>query len=719
MKFQLEKYRGVELAIVILMALALFLLKFDGFILNPFEYEWMLIRGSDVSLDFLAWIFYLQSPWTFPIGMLSGYAHPASLSIVATSALGLVAIPAKAVSGIFGLGLFQYFGPWLFFSCLLQGLLGWGLLREAGLRHPAVRVLGTGFFLLAPCWLDRRLHMSLFGHWVVLLALFMYFRHRHKQGLYPFLWWGHAALSVLVHPYFTVFSLVLGPATWWKQFAGRQGLKVGLLLAGQVAVLLSVLYLAGYFHTVKGDERPAGFGLYSANLNTFFNAQERASNSLLDLPTVFLEQYEGFAYLGLGGLILFLVFLLALFGREQIRVELKARLIANLPVLMAALVLLAYSLSHVLTFFSDYLIIPLPDKILDWLSIFRSSGRFIWLPFYLLVLATIWVWERFFRDLRVGLSLLAGCLLLQAWDIVPLLQKDFRQDQWEKQGEYFDRDLVRTAIAASDQVITFPPYQRSLLHPDDMLDFLYLAGLEARPITAGYFARFDDQAKKPLIDSLARLVEKGSFQDASRALWIIQPELLPQFYAANAEGQLRLFLYWGYGFGFGPEVDIPLAFIEGPVSDSMAWEVVHLVDLLETREAAYLLLSVRDEASRRMDERTRTYFRDLGSLAIDSLGFRESWAAVFGPDGLLREEAGAREQAVSLEVASEKLSARLESAGAEAGNFSRILLKDQDLSPAKRGLNIVLLNAKREVIGAYNFDTFNSSYTLVQKPQQD
>ncbi len=715
MKFWSGKHPVAEGVWVILMATGLFLLKFDGFILNPFEYEWLLIRGSDVSLDFLAWIFYLQSPWTFPIGMLTGFAHPASISIVATSALGLFALPAKSLGHIFDLGLFQYFGPWIFLCCLLQGLLGWVLLREAGIRNPAIRVLGTGFFLLAPCWLDRRLHMSLFGHWVVLLALYMYFAYRNRQGFYPFLWWGHAALSVLVHPYFVVFSIVLAVAGWWKQFARKRLLKVGLLLAGQVAVLLLILFVTGYFHTLKGDERPTGFGLYSANLNTFFNAQGRASHPFLDLPTYSFEQYEGFAYLGLGGLVLVGVLLVALFGQKSLRSQLLSKIQSNLPLLTAAAVLLAYSLSHVPTFFSAHLLIPLPENVLDWLSIFRSSGRFIWVPFYLLVLTTIWAAERYTRDLRIGISLLGICLLLQFWDVQPLLKKDFRKDQWESQGEYFDRELARAAIAASDRVITYPPYQRSLLHPDDILDWVYLAGLEAKPITAGYFARFDDQAKKPLIDSLAGLVEKGNFQAAPRSLWIIQPELLPQFYAtAEGENPLRLFLYWGYGFGFGPEVEIPPAFTEGPASDSLEWQVVHLVDFLKDRDAAYLLVSVQDDASHRMDDRVRDYFRDRGSRAIDSLGFRESWAAVFGPEGLVHEKAGASDQVVSLEVKQENLSVRLESAGAEAGNFSRIERNTEDLSVGKRGLNVVLLNAEGEVTGLYNFDTFNSSYTLLK-----
>jgi hypothetical protein len=142
--------------------------------------------------------------------------------------------------------------------------------------------------------------------------------------------------------------------------------------------------------------------------------------------------------------------------------------------------------------------------------------------------------------------------------------------------------------------------------------------------------------------------------------------------------------------------------------------VVHLADFLEIRDAAYLLVSVQDDASYRMDERVREYFRNRGSRAIESLGFRESWVAVFGPQGLIGEESGASDQPISLEVYRENLSLLLESAGAEAGNFSRIEWKGENLSVGKRGLNLVLLNAEREVTGIYNFDTFTSSYTLVK-----
>ncbi len=707
----INRLKALELLLVLLAATGLFHLKFGWFMINPFEYEWMLIRGSDVTLDFMAWLFYLKTPWTFPMGMIECYAYPFPLSIVSTSALALLAMPSKILGEVLGLDIFQYFGPWLFLCCLLQGLFGWFILKQVGIKNRYLRLLGTGFFLLSPCWLDRRLHISLFGHWVLLWGILLYFKNRNARSVYPYTWWMYAIFSVLVHPYFVVFSLALSVAAWWKNLPEKRLLSISGLLVGQVILLVFTLYVGGYFHTVKGEGRAPGFGYYSANLNTFFNSLERTA-SPINLPVSTSGQYEGFAYLGLGGVGLLAMVLVVSYFYPANRTILKNKLKQHLPIGFAALALFCYALSNQVSFFNLVLTIPLPDQLLDILSIFRSSGRFVWLSYYLLLLSLIWFLDRTVSQWKFFPLVVSALLLVQVWDAFPQLERTYYPNNYQVAS--FNGAIVEEAIKNADQVITFPPYARSVAYPFDNTDFLYLAGRHHIPITAGYFARFDQVKEKPFFDSIYQALSQGRFQDFPGALWIFSLEEVTRFQNTIVQGGLRMHFHRDYGFGFGPGMDIPQSFQKSSEVDNLFKPVQHLSDWLEGQGAEYFLISVKDEATNQLDQKLKSYFRDLGSTAIDSLCFRCGWLAAFGPEGLLVERKGNLPSPVrsTFQISNDRKRIKVElgSAGAEAGNFSEIRLDGLEHSLQKRGLNIVLLNQSLEVIGSWTFDTYISSY---------
>ena len=152
------------------------------------------------------------------------------------------------------------------------------------------------------------------------------------------------------------------------------------------------------------------FGAYSANLLALVNPMDY-SRLLppIDVPT---EQWEGFAYLGAGGLALVALAAGVVVLRRPSTGGRQAW-----PVLAATLLMAAYAVSSVVTVGSREVLR------VDWLTPavtpFRSSGRFIWSLHYLLLLLGIWGATRAAGRGRqaVATTVLAGAVVLQAADI--------------------------------------------------------------------------------------------------------------------------------------------------------------------------------------------------------------------------------------------------------------------------------------------------------------
>jgi len=77
--------------------------------------------------------------------------------------------------------------------------------------------------------------------------------------------------------------------------------------------LLFVMYLFGYFEIPLTDSLGYGYGIYKANILSFFNPTASLlgvnlswSNFLPNIP-IARGEYESFSYLGLGGIIFFIL----------------------------------------------------------------------------------------------------------------------------------------------------------------------------------------------------------------------------------------------------------------------------------------------------------------------------------------------------------------------------------------------------------------------------
>jgi hypothetical protein len=90
--------------------------------LNPTILD--LAQGVDPFKDYVGWMFFRNSPWTFPIGLNPTYGLEFSNSIVFSDSIPLMAFLFKAISFVLP-ETFQYLGVWTLICFVMQAYFAW------------------------------------------------------------------------------------------------------------------------------------------------------------------------------------------------------------------------------------------------------------------------------------------------------------------------------------------------------------------------------------------------------------------------------------------------------------------------------------------------------------------------------------------------------------------------------------------------------------------
>ena len=406
--FNVTSHRGnqaIQVALVAALGVAAFLIFLGPRVLLPQNIAW-LVEG-DPAQHYLGWLFFRNSPWTFPLGLNPSLGLELSNGIAYSDSIPGLALLFKALSPALP-EVFQYFGGWLFACFVLQAWFGWKL---AGLvtQDRLARLLIAALFVSAPPLLQRTTHhLALSGHFLILAAIYLVLRpDRRHQALF----WG---LLLVAAALTNAYLLMMAGACWLADVAAtvisrrrRWTTLVGEAIATVAAVSLA-LWQAGFF--AESDKGAGGFGIYRFNLLSLIDAHGW-SHVLPNLPGG-PGDYEGFNFLGAGILMLAAVALAVLLSRRAG----LARHVARWPIFVLLLVAFtAFAASHHIGIGPLELAIPAPDWLLDIASTFRASGRVFWPVFYVLVLAIAYLVVRG-SSARVASALLGVALVLQIFD---------------------------------------------------------------------------------------------------------------------------------------------------------------------------------------------------------------------------------------------------------------------------------------------------------------
>lgn len=389
-----------------------------GKLVNPFNVEALLVE--DWSTHVLGWLFFRNESLNVPYGRIYGLLYPLGTTIGYTDSIPWAAFFFRLFSWALPKN-FQFIGLFMMSCYVFNAACGAWVVRAVSPRQ-IDQALGGVFFVLLPALLLRLGHPSLCAQGILLVPLGLAIRmaadprQAKRMALVAL---GLCTLAAGFHPYLAVMVLTVAAAVPVKLWLIDKKLPLlwalGVLVAMPLA-MLAVFAFFGYF--LGGVERSGlGFGGFSADLGTFVNPL--AYSRWFHAKPQGGLQYEGFAYLGVGVMLLIALTLLSLLVRARSAWRLPwRRLLFFVPgVLLTAAFSFATPWSlfgqPVYDFASFYAQVP-PNL----LGPFRSSGRFIWPLMYALVTFGVVGVVRLWRHLPwAPPAVLAIALALQLGDI--------------------------------------------------------------------------------------------------------------------------------------------------------------------------------------------------------------------------------------------------------------------------------------------------------------
>ena len=442
-------------------------------VLKPWYTDWMYNDG-DINQHFFGWLGYRAGGWTFPIGNTDILSYPSYSSIVYTDSIPLYAVLFKLLSPLLP-QTFQYFGLWGLMCFVLQAWLGSAIAGRFSKSY-LFRGIGGMFFLATPVLIQRMfVHTALAGHFVILMALYVfvsYGREKHKyQPLILFSVIGF--LCAGIHVYLLLMcGIILAAYILLDLIRTRRVVRPVLMLVSYIAAALLNLWLLGALTSGDGSSSTGGLGEFGFNLNSFFNPLYHSS-LFFDELSIYNRNAENYAYLGLGLLLLLLFALITtavfFFARGEHRKHVPE--IISVAVLFAVTAVIAAS---PVVACGDKLLFTykIPSFVGKVWSIFRSSGRIIWVDIYLLLAWGLYAASRY-TPKKAGAVLILICLAVQIADISPLMR--------DKYEEFFP--IVRKANLMENEI-----WHEALSDPD--IKHIYIT-YECEPYSIHRFAMTD------------------------------------------------------------------------------------------------------------------------------------------------------------------------------------------------------------------------------------
>jgi hypothetical protein len=308
-------------------------------------------------------------------------------------------------------------------------------------------------------------HFSLTNHWLLTAALFVFCLGNCgpspvSKKRFVAMALVLAGTAVAINPYlsFQVF-LILIAAVLGLLWRGDLTLLAGAgVLIALTTASAAVAYIVGFIIPGGQGYTLGGYRFYSMNLLSPVDPETFGSLLFRALPQFTGGQYEGYAYLGAGVVLLAAAAVVAVTMRWR---KISSLLLAwrpGIPLVLCCLLLTLMALSTQISIGSKLLVDFDPgQKLSPYLGALRSSGRLFWTPYYVLLIAVLVVPYLALRR-RWANVLLGVMLLVQVADERPLVklvnsavnrpfENPLKSPIWFKLG------------SAYQNLVIMPPYQ--------------------------------------------------------------------------------------------------------------------------------------------------------------------------------------------------------------------------------------------------------------------
>ena len=474
-----------------------FVLIYGIKILNPLYTDWLL-TGGDPSQHYLGWEFFRRSDWYFPLGLTDQLAYPLKTSVIYTDSIPIFAVFFKLFRSILPQQ-FQYFGIWGLLCFVLQGYYAAKILGERS-SSKTVILAGSVFFIVSPIMVFRMYyHTALAAHWLILLAIYFYFKHEkeYRDIFKPVMQWGILGILIgSIHLYFVPMcgAILLGYilCSIWKE----RKIRIRFFYPGisfSVGLFLTIYLLGGF--SSGADTGTNNLGLFSFNLNAFLNPMSYSTllknTSLWNWPFYTQGQYEGFSYLGMG-IILLCACGIVLMVKNIFRRR-KPSVYQVMTVLMS-IGLIALAVSPTITW-NDKLLLQLPysSTIYKYWGIFGSCGRMAWpVVYFLMIFGIISISNMTWKRKEITSVILILACLVQVVDLSGQLYK--------RHANYSEKVVYKSPLEGTvwDDIISSGEYKHVVwvTHNVDHNDVIQVAVYAMKnDMTMGnfYFARGIDK----------------------------------------------------------------------------------------------------------------------------------------------------------------------------------------------------------------------------------
>lgn len=481
-------------------------------ILNPNLIGWLEI-DDDPFVHQIGWMFFKNSPWSFPVGLNPSFGLDISNSIVFSDSIPLLAFLFKPFSTLFP-GNFQYLGIWTLVCFILQGFFALKLLGL--ITNSRILILfALPFFVFSPIMLNRiGMHAALVGHFVILAGIYLSIKATQK---YSFVSWAVLlVVSSLIHFYLLVIVFCLWLTTVFKRFQLNK-LVIGRLIREIVFIvftLLLVMWQAGYFAVASSSAIGGGYGLWGMNLLSFFNAKGW-SYLLPEIPGVSSHQ-DRFQYPGIG------VFFLIIFALIKIKTfwSIFVRCVNDQPwLLLLAIIFTIFSISNYVGIGAARFYVELPKALIIVGNFFRASDRFFWPVVYMIILGSMaTVIKAYKQPSAILIFIVAGALQIldtrAGWDG---LHFRLSRDSQIQSASPLKNPFWQLAAQSYSKIILVP----AELSPKHWRIFSLFAAQHKMGTNATYLARVDSNK----LLNLQMKLQNGVVD--SSALYIIEPMSLP------------------------------------------------------------------------------------------------------------------------------------------------------------------------------------------------
>jgi hypothetical protein len=496
--------KTVRILIAILLGTIIFVAMFSAASLNPLHVNWMYARGGDSFQHQIGWLAFKNQPFSIQIGKIDNYPFPTGTSIVYTDSIPLFAVCFKLFAGILPKD-FQYFGLFLLLCWILQIFFALEIFNQLKLRR-SIQILGSVLLALSPVLIYRSFfHDALCAQWLILAGFLLWIKQAHGEKTIP-CWIGLVCFSFWIHAYLFAMVTVMMIAAWITE-----GIRTKEWVSGFIGLGIMILFCSlsawtlGMFTAYQKTPLEV-FQNYSVNLNAFWNPF-KTSFFFRQQGIAYDGQYEGYAYLGLGVIILLVSIFTA--GINVIKqYQWSKYAIPIVSIVGLAILATGFSLSLGK---STLLSLSLPEFLQSPISTFRSMGRFIWPLYYGIIIWGIVTSDR----LKFARSWIVVIILLQVVDILPLIESK----------SYIQINDYRSSLVSTFWEDEANSYKHIVFLPSDdiekgAVDFSLYATKNEMTVNWAYLARGDyDAMNNSSKEAYALLLSGIIAQDSIYISW--------------------------------------------------------------------------------------------------------------------------------------------------------------------------------------------------------